>query len=271
MNSLSGLYLSAAGMQAQQARVDLASQNLANAGTPGYKQVAAAVAAPAPAGVALVDYAGNRAVPLGDLAQAPYMDLAAARLEPGALQRTGQPLDVAIDGDGLFVVQAPDGLRYTRRGDFHQDGSGQLVTGEGYLVLVDGNPVGHPGARIEIGEGGVVRVDGTVAGRLSVISLSQAGPLRRAGSGYFIAAAGATTGAAAVPGDVALGAGDVLPPRAAAGGYQIKVGYLEQANVDPLREMVGLMTAVRIYETNQKVLQVQDETLGRAASELGRV
>lgn len=256
MNSLSGLYLSAAGMQAQQARLDLAAQNLANAGTPGYKQIASALAALPAAGIDRVDYAGGGpSTPLGDLTGTPYTAAAAARLEPGPLQSTQQPLDVAIDGDGLFVVQAPDGLRYTRRGDFHQDAAGRLVSSEGYPVLVDGAPVGRPGVELSIDAQGVVRVDGAVAGPLDVVDLSQTGPLRRAEGGYWVPS----------------GDGDLLPSRAPSGGSRLRVGYLEQANVDPLREMVALMTAVRTYETNQKVLQVQDETLGRAASELGRV
>jgi len=281
LNSLSGLYLSAAGMQAQQARLDLASQNLANAGTPGYKQIASALAAMPAAGVDRVNYAaGDRSVPLGDLSQAPYTDVAAARLEPGPLESTGQSLDVAIDGDGLFVVQAPDGLRYTRRGDFHLDAGGRLVSSEGYPVLVNGAPAGRPGAALTIDGAGVVRVDGAAAGRLDVIDLAQAGPLRRAGSGYWVSAGTGPTAAGGpglpAPGSglatpAAAGAGDLLPARTPSGGYRLRVGSLEQANVDPLREMVSLMTAVRSYETNQKVLQTQDETLGRAVSDLGRV
>lgn len=255
MNSVSGLYLSAAGMQVEQSRLDVAAQNLANAGTPGYKRVEAALSALPPTAVERTDYAGGNSTVVGGWVSTPVLDRTVARMDVGPLNATGQPLDLAIDGDGLFVVQAPDGLRYTRRGDFHQDGTGRLVNAEGFAVLAGGSPVGSPGAKLSVDAHGTVRSNGSVVGTLDVVDPNRAGPLRRAG-GYYLASTGAS---------------EVLPPVVPAGGYKVQVGQLEQANVDPLREMVTLMTAVRSYESNQRVMQTQDETLGRAVTELARM
>lgn len=254
MNSLNGLYLTAAGMRSQEALLNGTAQNLANASTPGYKTLALSVQGLDPTPIARLDYAlGGELTPLGQLPGTPVATPGAVQLAPGPLQATGQPLDVALSTDGSFVVQTPNGLRYTRRGDFHQDGSGRLVNADGYPVLVGGSPVGELGKPVRISETGQVRVDGAVAGHLDVVDLAQAGAPIAAGGGYLLPAPGANP-----------------PTVLAPGGYQVRVGYLEQSGVDPMREMVNLMTAVRTYETNQRVLQAQDETLGRAASELAR-
>ena len=256
MNSLNGLQLTAAAMRAQEALLDLTAQNLANAGTPGYKPVEMVLRTSGAVAVSRVDYAsGTISQPLGELALVPLMEGTASRLQPGPMQATGQPLEVAIDGAGMFVVQGPDGLRYTRRGDFRQDAGGRLVTAEGYPVLVGGAPVGRPSAQVRIDEQGLVRVDDQPAGFLDVLDVDRGGSLRRAGGVYWLPPAGAA-GAA--------------PPLQSPGSFRLRPGALEQAAVDPLREMVNLMTAVRTYEMNQRVLQAQDEALGRAAAELAR-
>lgn len=254
-----GLYTAAAGMTADTVRMDILANNLANAATPGYKRDTPLLqsfdgylvhrleaAWPGRPGESL------RSVPVGMLGHGVYVAGNAARLGSAGLQATGNPLDVAIVGDGFFRLLTPEGERYTRQGRFMQDSEGRLVSVSGDLVLAGGAPVGQPGQDMRIDEAGDVYVGGIWAGRLDIVSSAEAGPLRKEGENRWAPAA------PGLPGSLLA-----MPAAEAAEPYTLRVGFLETSDVEPVREIVDLIRVMRSYEANQRVVRAHDETLGR--------
>lgn len=252
-------------MQAEARRLDVIANNLANASTPGYKRDTAVQSDFLPV---LMERVADRdgltgrlapPAPIGGMGLGTRLLRTATRLTDGTLRHTGGALDVALTGDGFFAVRTPQGVRYTRDGAFMQDAGGRLVTSAGHEVLVDGRPVGAPGSRIAIAEDGTVTVDGVSAGRLTVVTSRTAGTLRKAGANLW-----AADGAGAELPAPAAGAADPRAP------YQLRVGFLESANLDPVHEMVEMIAAMRAYEANQRAVHAQDDTLQKAVNEVGR-
>ena len=155
---------------------------------------------------------------------------------PQALKDTGEPLDMAINGDGFFAVQTAGGVRYTRNGEFQSDEQGRLVTSMGDPVL------GRNNQPVTIG------ADGKVDPRaLNVVLLQNP---RKTGDNLVTGTPGAVAG---------LLAG------------QVRAGALEGSGADPTKAMVDMIASMRAYESGQKVIQTIDTALGKAASEVGRV
>ncbi len=182
--------------------------------------------------------------------------------QQGPVEFTGNPLDLALGGEGFFKVQTPSGVAYTRAGHFRLDNQRRLVTPEGYPVLADGAPVViDPGlakggvitldnARFLVADDGTISIDGTMVGRLDVVTFRDLSKLKKYGENLFVAEPGAQE----IP---------VNDP-------QIRQGYLEGSNVNPLEEMVNLIEIHREYEAQQKALKTQDETAGRLLETYGR-
>jgi flagellar basal-body rod protein FlgF len=221
--------------------VDVIASNLANASSAGFKRilVEAVQGPPLPAAA----WSGGAPSPLGAVAGMPVALREAVDEAPGQLHATGSPLDAAVDGPGYFLVQAAGGIAYTRDGRFRIDPQGRLVTSEGDPVLGQGGvitlPAGAGSVRIQA-DGSVV-AGGAVVDRLRVAL--PPGPLEPLGGGLYRAAG--------QPRDIA--------PRLAP-------GEIEGSNVEPVREMVGLIRALRAYESAQQVMQTED-SLGRVSSQ----
>ncbi|MBI5598576.1 MAG: flagellar hook basal-body protein [Deltaproteobacteria bacterium] len=160
----------------------------------------------------------------------------------GMMKSTGNPLDVAISGDGFFVVQTPDNnSMYTRKGDFTLDSEGRLTTKGGYAVEGEGGviqltPDEASLSKISIEKDGTLSLNGTIVDKIRVVTFPDPNVLRKAGSGLFAAAGGA----AGVP---------------AEGEAAVMQGHLEMANVNAVGEMVSMMTAMRAYESGMKLIQ----------------
>lgn len=264
---LRGMYTGASGMLAQQVRTDVLANNLANAQTVGFKRETVLQSAfpdmlirrvfdpttPAGHGSERPFFGGghdSRPV-IGRLGTGTYVDGTWTVHDQGPLRFTGNPLDVALSGEGFFAVQTDAGVRFTRDGRFTLDGEGRLVTLAGWPVLgTDGNPITLRGEQTAIDETGQVWVDGVVVGTLSVLAFPESQWLQREGEGLWAAT------------------DDAGAPQAAAA--TVHAEYLEQANVNVVSSMVELISAYRSYEANQKVIQAYDETLGRVVNELGR-
>lgn len=259
-----GLYTSATGMQQDAQRLEVIANNLANANTAGYQRDTVVSqpfhdmliqringSAPAPL---------QAAPTIGRLGLGAFTVMTATRLKDGSLRETGRELDVALLGSAFFSVRTPNGVMYTRNGSFTQDAAGRLVTADGHPVLVNGAPVGAPGARLRINEQGQVLVNDQLAGQLDIVTADQLGPLRKVGHNLYSADGQGSHVMAAPP--------DPQDPR---GAYQLRVGFLENANVEPVLEMVELLAAMRSFESNQKAVQVQDETLAKVINEAGRI
>jgi flagellar basal-body rod protein FlgG len=180
--------------------------------------------------------------------------LATPVFSQGGFQRTGSPTHAAIDGDGFFEVQLPDGsLGYTRDGEFSLDSGGQLVTKQGYPVMGTGGAIQFDRnlqGEVSIGPDGTVSKGGDARGRLRVVAFQDRSVLKPAGAGIW------------KPDDPNIPKDDVNNP-------SVRGGALELANTSVVGEMIGMITAMRAFEANQKVIQSQDERMGRIISELG--
>lgn len=259
---LRGIYSAASGMLADQRRLDVIANNLANASTSGFKRDASVTQSFQDL---LVVRVGDRA-PVADAQQnmigrvgfGTLLSVTAARLTSGAMKQTGNPLDVAISGDGFFVVNTDRGLRFTRNGSFRQAADGTLVTQEGHQVMVDGQAVQGEAGTLRIDERGRVFAAGQELGTLTVIAGADVGSIRKEG-GNLWTPVGPNEPSGLIP------SGDANAP------HELHVGYLEASNVESVTEMVEMMTTMRSFEANQKSIQAQDEALGRAVTEIGRI
>ncbi len=235
---ISGLYTAASGMALHQAKLDVLANNLANANTPGFQADVLTVEVSAPAAGSLSAGAAGGTVRAG-------RTVTDAR--SGVVRATGNPLDLALAGPGLFVVETPSGERYTRAGNFTRDAQGFLATPDGFRVLGTAGPIRIPDGGLRVSEEGALP-DGT---RLRVVAGSDAARLRKAGANLFAAEAGAA------------------PPEELAAA-RILAGHLETSNVRPVLAMVEMLATLRSYEAYQKTIQQLDQTAGQAANELGR-
>lgn len=170
---------------------------------------------------------------------------------PGTLRGTSEPLHLAIEGPGFFVVDASDrtgGEALTRRGDFRLDSEGRLVTHDGLPVLGRGGIV-SPGGTPSIAPDGSVRVDGEVVAQLRIAQVASESRLT------------------SLSGDLYLGA--QLPE--AESTARVRQGFLETSNVESVQEMVRLIETMRHFETTQRFIRGYDDMMGKAISELGKV
>ena len=174
--------------------------------------------------------------------------------DQGEVEPTGNPLDVAIVGEGFFKVLTPEGVAYTRAGNFTLDRERRLVTPQGYPVLAGGAPVildpglargglsTLPEERIQIHSDGTISVDGTTVARLDIVTFDDLGKLKKIGHNLFRA-----EGAQERPAE----------------DFQLRQGYLEKSNVNPLTEVVHLIEIHREFEAVQKAIRSADEATGR--------
>lgn len=222
-----GLYIAASGMLSEMVRQDQISNDLANASTPGYK--ADRTTQRSFGDLLLQNASSGRAV--GSLGMGVSVDRVVTDLTPGPVRITGEPFDFAVEGEGYFGVQTPQGLSYTRNGQFQAAGNGTLVTSTGAPVL---GPNGQPV---------VLQPDGTVAeGAVGVFAVQGA---RKRGDTFMEGqAAGPATGRA-------------------------RSGALEGSGADPARSMVDMIASFRAFESGQKVLTTIDESLQKAANQVG--
>lgn len=177
----------------------------------------------------------------------------------GPIKNTSNPLDIAIHQDGFFKVQSKEGFRYTRRGDFHVDQDGTLMTGNNMPVLDDGNaPISIPGndtSKISvnsIGEISVLSIDGTreLVGKIAVYTMNENNSLKRESDTLF----SLETGGQEVLSETPL----------------LNVGSLEVSNVNMTEEMALMIESTRTFESYQKVIKAYS-TLGQKQDELGTV
>jgi flagellar basal-body rod protein FlgG len=236
---IQGLYTSASGMVAHQARIDILANNLANVDTPGFKADLVTIdQSPAPV-TASGSVSGLSTVEIGRPGMA---------LGPGALKTTGNPLDLAIVGAGMFVVETPLGERYTRAGNFVRDGEGFLATSDGFRVLGTDGPIPVPEGGLVVDAGG--RLNG--GGALRIVGDESLQGMVKTGANLFSLADGAA-------------------PPADAPEATVVQGTVEGSNVNVVMSMVEILATMRTYEAYQKTIQALDQTVGQATNDLGRV
>ncbi len=221
-------------MLAEQARQDLIASDLANVSTPGYKPGRAALG---PFGELLLLERGSGA-PVGAAGLGVHVAETRLDLSQGPLEETGDPLDIALDGEGFLAVQTPAGVRYTRGGRIQVDPEGRITTASGLPLLDEqGRPIVVGAATPVVAPDGTVSADGRTVARLALVSLRD--PARE-GEGLFAGAPG---------------------PRPT--GTAVRQGALEGSGVDIARAMVDMLVSLRAFEALQRAIRAIDETLGR--------
>lgn len=271
---LRGLYTAASGMVTEMTRTDVISNNVANVNTTGYKkdetisrefeemvlrrindnENAPEIARASKDAQLLFErgFIGGQAAPVvGDLGRGSLVDEIATIHEQGAYKQTGNTYDLSIQGRGYFVIETPQGDRYTRNGAFMRSADGMLVTTDGFRVLgQNGRPIYIPeGQSVTIGAQGLINVDGEEAGTVALVDFADRRALLKTGNNLFTPQEGQA-------------------PQAAVGS--IEQGALEMSNVNVVSEMVNLISAYRAYEANSKAVTTQDSLLEKAVNEVGR-
>jgi len=174
--------------------------------------------------------------------------------EPGELHVSSNPMDFALEGPGFFSVQLPGGkIAYTRGGEFQVNARDQLVTNQGYPVLSDAGPIQfNPNSSepVTISTSGEVSQGQERKGKLKIVEFDNPN---------FLTMIGAQDFQSDIP--------EAQPIPAAS--TKVRQGFLEAANTSPTTEMTGLVTAMRMFEANQKVMQMQSDRMSRTITELG--
>jgi len=246
----SGFYAAFTGLLAGTQALELAANNLANISTTGYKaqrefynSVTASLANASRQHLSSLNQAVNDYGVLGG---------ATVDVQAGTLERTGNDLDIAMEGSGFFVVQTKAGLSYTRNGNFRVDTGGQLVTASGDPVLDDqGHPLDIPSGSVSISPDGTISSQGGVVGRLQTVEFAPRTTLVPEGNSMYKPATGSAKPAA--------------DPR-------VRQGMLEGSNMSPITGTIGLIMIQRQTQLLQQALSIFHNDFNKsAAAELPRV
>jgi len=231
------LYQAAAAMSATAQWQDLIAENLSTASIPGARKQE-------------ISFSDVQAGLASNLPSANKV----TNFEPGELLSTGNPMDFALEGPGFFSVQTPNGqTAYTRDGEFRLNSQGQLVTKMGDLVLGDGGPLQlnpNSSGTVTVSANGDVAQGDQIVGKLKTSEFQTPGKLTMIGSSLFTAN------------------GTGLQPSTST-TTKVRQGFVENANTSPTTEMASLITAMRMFEANQKVLTMQSDRMSRVITDLG--
>ena len=232
-----GIYIALSGAVLKRRNLDIFAQNIANANTTGYKKER----------ISFKDYVvpADNKNDLNDDGRV-MADLSRSIIDfsSGALSQTGNPLDVALHGKGLFALE--DG-KFTRNGSFMMSSEGYLTTESGLKVLGEGGPVQLQGNRIDILPSGDIIVDDVIADRLKIVDFPDKGVLKKLSEGTFTTE---ETGESV--------------------NAQVSQGFLETSNVNIIQEMVQMLASNREFESYQKMIHAFDEASSKTINELGK-
>jgi flagellar basal-body rod protein FlgG len=248
------LYTAAAGMQSQQMNLDVISNNLANVNTTGYKETKLQfqdVLYQTTREAGSDQGAGNQLPESLQIGQGAVPVSTERLFTQGEMSQTGGNLDIAIQGNGFFQVQLPDGtLAYTRDGSFKSDSQGRVVTSDGYPVQGGFQPVPNGATNVTISASGSVTyttAGGVTSSQVQIARFNNPGGLDAVGQNLYKET-------------VASGTAELGDPSQNGFG-QLQQGYLELSNVSVVTEMVNLIMAQRAYEVNSKAVQAADEMM----------
>ena len=259
-----GLIIAASGGVKQQLKMDVLANNLANLNNAGFKSdglVFREIYPPFDEDSS-ADASKNALLPPNDSNEnVAYVavDTIYTDHSQGILHRTDNPLDLALEGDGYFEVNTPQGIRYTRNGNFRLDTGKFLVTQDGNFVL-DSNEqkmkIEDNGGLIDIGPDGTITVGKGMGnqqvGKIRLVKFEDPQVLAKEGNGLY-----------------KIMDNKIKP--LVTDKIKVKQGVLEQSNVNSIEEMTNMITAIRGFEAYQKVVQSIDEADDQAVNSIGRV
>jgi flagellar basal-body rod protein FlgF len=251
------IYMAATGALAYEKRLQLISNNLANVNTVGFKKDGGHFRA-----FDLSEVSTNQTLPVNwGRSQAPayWMQFSTyTDFSSGEMKKTDNAFDLALSGNGFFCVQTPDGVQYTRRGDFTVNADEVLVTQEGWPVLGQSGEIQIKMAKpasdqreFSVSQDGFVTVDGSQVDRLRIVDFTQSHALEKAGQNYY---------RALKPGTLEELDQD----------FEVSQGFLELSNVDTVRMMTEMIEVLRGYESYQKMMRSIDDMNARLINDVGR-
>ena len=251
---LRSLYSSASGMQSQQLNLDVISNNLANVNTTGFKKSKIEFQDLLYQNYrsAGADQGGGNQLPTGMQVGHGARAVATSKVfTTGDFTRTGEQLDVAVQGDGFFEVQLPDGTRaYTRDGGFKRASDGRVVTNDGLVLQSGFQPIPTGTINIGISPGGDVSTqgaNGTQSFKVTLVRFANPAGLESMGRNLYRETPASGTPEIGNAGENGFGT--------------MQQGFLEMSNVKVVEEMVNLIVAQRAYEVNAKSVQAADEMM----------
>src|SRR5487761_2183818 len=255
------LWIAKTGLDAQQTQLDVISNNLANVSTNGFKRSRAVfedllyqtLRQPG------AQSSQQTMIPSGLQLGTGVRPISTEHIfTQGNLNQTGNPLDVAINGQGFFQIQMPDGtLAYTRDGSFQQDNTGQLVTSSGY-PLSPALTIPADTTSVTIGRDGVVSIvqagstTPTQIGNIQIAGFVNPGGLQSVGENLFVETASSGTPTPNTPGTNGVGL--------------LSQGYVEASNVNVAEELVNMIQTQLAYEMNTRVITTSDQMLQKLAA-----
>lgn len=254
-----GLYTAYTGMINQQKRLDTVTNNLANASTTGFKRE----------GLTSKSFDQMLTVKLNDLS-VPYLNEGIGKMSlgvkigenytdysQGSLKETGNTYDLALAGNGFFTISYTDkkgntSEKYTRDGEFTMDSEGYLRTLEGDYVQGEGGSIMIPveTSEVSIRDNGDIYADGEYVDSLRIVDFEDYNNIEKFGENLYSVVDGATETESTAA---------------------VKQGYLEMSNINVVKEMVEMITISRAYESNQKLIQTEDDMLDKSVNQVGKV
>ena len=251
-----GLYSSYTGMVAQQQKLDIISNNLANVDTTGYKKDGAIFESFKDAfTLKIKDPEKPGYTRIGTLNQGVSLERIFTHHTQGALKQTDDFLNIAIQGEGFIKVNKIDSNGketeyYTRDGSFSLDAEGNLLTKDGYFVMGENGIITLENSDIQIDSQGNIYSNNQLVDKIALVNVENKDSLRKVGSNLY-----KTTQETQIT--------DF--------NGSIAQGFLEASNVDTVREMVEMINVMRGYESNQKVLTSYDTLLDKSVNSIGRL
>ncbi|MBO6203869.1 MAG: flagellar hook-basal body protein [Selenomonas sp.] len=262
-----GLYTAGTGMITESKRTDTLANNLANANTTGFKRDEAISREFEPMLIKRINdginkndvtsfkqfHVGEQYPVVGTLGLGSYIDEIATEHSQGAFETTGNPLDLAISGNGYFAIQTENGVRYTRDGNFYKSANGQIQTVNGQMVLGRngrGITIPRDTVSIMVGSKGEVYADNVQIGQLQFVQFDNRRAVLKQGNNLYYPQEGAQ-------------------PQPATG--EIQQGLLERSNTNVVSEMVELINNYRVYEAGSKAVTTQDAMLDKSVNDVGRL
>ena len=189
---------------------------------------------------------------LGHMSYGIHSSEVRTNFEQGQLQPTENSFDLALRGKGFFCIETPEGERYTRNGEFTKDAEGYLVSKEGYKVLGEDGYIKIDGSNMMVDEKGEVYKDEQLVDKLKLVDFDDYKILRKEGDGLIRIEEGIEEGPVAT-------------------AVLVQQGFIEGSNVNSVKEMVEMLTMMRTYEANQKMIRIQDELLDKAVNNIARI
>ena len=258
-----GLYIAASATISETKRIDVITNNIANANTSGFKKdtmITESFPEVLMKRIGATDYRdiiakapiANKIGYIGKMNNGVRVDEVFTNFEQGPISVSGNPLDLALQGKGFFSIETPEGERYTRSGEFTLDSEGFITTKEGYKVQGQNGPIQVDGKHIIITEDGQVFSDGNEIDTLKLVDFNDYKLLKKEGEALYL--------------DTSDDAGNMKEAEGL-----ILQGSVESSNVNSVKMMVEMITMLRSYEANQKVIKTFDDLLSKSVNEIGRV